>query len=182
MTEMNTTIDTKKATNWTRRIAITALTLGTITAAGIGYAASNDKPGPDDLMGGPGFGHMGHMGGKGGFGSEFMEFRMNKMLDRVDATDEQKQKIKAIFEKTHDTLQAEREQSKPGDMRKQMIDILKAPTIDTAAVETLRADRTAKMEQRSKTITAAVVEAANVLTPEQRVKLADEMQRHGPRP
>ena len=180
MTEINTATNTKKATNWTRRIAITALTLGSITAAGVGYAASNDKHGPDDAMGGPGYGHMGHMGGKG-FGSDFMEFRMNKMLDRVDATDEQKQKIKAIFEKTRDTLKAERKEAKAGDNRQKMIDILKAPTIDAAAVETLRADRTARMEARSKAMTAAIVEAANVLTPEQRVKLADEMQHHGKR-
>jgi periplasmic protein CpxP/Spy len=175
MTDSNT----KKPANWTRRIAISALTLGALTVAGLGYAASKGR-GPDDMMGGPGFGHMEHMGGPmGGFGADFMEFRMNKILDRVDATAEQKQKIKAIFEKTRDAMEAERGQ--PDDMRQQMIDLLKAPTIDAAAVETLRANRTAKMEDRSKTMTSAIIEAANVLTPEQRVKLADEMQSHGPR-
>ena len=50
-----------------------------------------------------------------------------------------------------------------------------APTIDKAAVEALRAKRIAEVDEASKKAVAAVIEAAEVLTPEQRAKLVEDM-------
>jgi periplasmic protein CpxP/Spy len=180
-----TEINSKQPANWRRRIGISVVALAAIAAADFGlvataHSAGNGDKAPMEDMGGPGGkGGPGGHGFMGRMGAEFMEFRMNRMLGKIGASDEQKEKILAIAEKTRDTLQAERKNS--GDMRKQMMEILKAPTIDRAAVEKLRTEQTARMDASSKIIADAVVEAAEVLTPEQRVKLADEMPGHRPR-
>jgi Spy/CpxP family protein refolding chaperone len=61
--------------------------------------------------------------------------------------------------------------------------LLAAPTIDRAAVEKLRAEAAAKFDAKSKALVGGVLEIADQLTPEQRVRLADElaqMRPHGP--
>ena len=173
----------KTGLNWKRRSTIAGLAIVAVTAAGIGaFAIAKDGPG----MGMPGMemaGMGGHHGGmmervKGGF----MEHRMTKALDSVDATDEQKQKIKAIFEKAREDMKANR--GEPGQMRDQMKALLEKPTIDRDAVEAMRKARVQKMDDASKIMTTAMLDAAEVLTPEQRAKLATEMDEksHGHRP
>jgi Spy/CpxP family protein refolding chaperone len=93
-----------------------------------------------------------------------------KMLDAVDASAEQKSRIEAIL---HDGF-------KPmavlhGDMsatHRTLHDLLVAPTIDRAALEQLRASEIARMDQASRTMAASLADAAEVLRPDQRAKLA----------
>ncbi|HWU65081.1 MAG TPA: Spy/CpxP family protein refolding chaperone [Ensifer sp.] len=179
--------DTKKtALPWKRRSTIAGIAIVAVTAAGIG-AFAIAKDGPDGFsppgMEMAGMGMGGHHGGmmdkvKGGF----MEHRLGKMLDKVDATDEQKQKIKAIFDKAREDVQATR--GEPGQMRDQMKALFDKPTIDRDAVEAMRKARVQKMDDASKIMTTAMVDAAEVLTPDQRAKLAKEMDEksHGHRP
>jgi Spy/CpxP family protein refolding chaperone len=101
-----------------------------------------------------------------------------KMLDEVGASAEQKSRIEAILRagfapmadmhsdmaKTHAGLHA----------------ILTAPTIDRAALEQLRASEVARIDQASRSATKAIADAAEVLTPEQRAKLATLMAGHRP--
>ena len=177
----------KTALPWKRRSTIAGLAIVAVTAAGIGaFAIAKDGP---DGFGPPGMemadmGMGGHHGGmmqkvKGGF----MEHRMGKMLDSVDATDEQKQKIKAIFDKAREDVKATR--GEPGQMREQMKALFEKPTIDRDAVEAMRKARVQKMDDASKIMTTAMVDAAEVLTPDQRAKLAKEFaeksQGHRPR-
>lgn len=61
------------------------------------------------------------------------------------------------------------------DARGEVMELMTAPTIDRAAAETLRAARIAAIDEASKKITAAALDAAEVLTPEQRAKLVEQM-------
>ena len=55
---------------------------------------------------------------------------------------------------------------------------LVAPTIDAGAIEKLRQDNLALMDKRSALFTQGLVASAQVLTPDQRQKVADEIQKH----
>jgi Spy/CpxP family protein refolding chaperone len=57
---------------------------------------------------------------------------------------------------------------------------LTAPTIDRTAIERLRAEQIGLAETASKRIAQALADAADVLSPEQRRKVADWMARRGP--
>ena len=54
-------------------------------------------------------------------------------------------------------------------------ELLMAPTIDRAALEQLRAAQMQQMDVISRRILAAVEDAADVLTPEQRAKFAQHL-------
>src|SRR5690349_14612360 len=79
---------------------------------------------------------FGRFGGEGGrFGGPFMSpGRIERMVDRlgrvVDASTEQKQKIRDILQHTADDVRPLRE--KVRDTRRQVRDLLTAPTIDRA--------------------------------------------------
>ena len=104
---------------------------------------------------------------------------LSRMMDEVGASAEQKARIETILRagfapmdglhdemaRTHATLHA----------------ILTAPRIDRAALEQLRAAEVARLDQSSRSMVAAVADAAEVLTPEQRAKLAALVaERHKP--
>ena len=68
------------------------------------------------------------------------------------------------------------------EARKQAMELLKAPTVDAAAVEKLRAQKIAEMDAKSKLIADAIVKASAELTPAQRASLvqnAQERMEHG---
>lgn len=162
----------KPTSSWKRRAAIGALVIGTLTAAGA-FAIAGDRP---DGGFGPMGGHHGMMNKvKGGF----MEYRMERALDSVDATDDQKQKIKTIFEKARENVTDLR--GDRGKMRDDMKALLEKPVIDRDAAEAMRKARIEKMDEASKIMTTAMLDAADVLTPDQRVKLAKEIGSHRPR-
>jgi len=121
------------------------------------------------------------MRGRMGFGMAHMMFpgaierRVNRVLGIVDASTEQKQKVRAIFEKAANDLYGSRD--KRVENRRAMADALAAATIDHGKVEQLRQDRMKLADATSKRMTDALVEAAEVLTPAQRADLAARMQR-----
>jgi Spy/CpxP family protein refolding chaperone len=131
---------------------------GMVHKAGWGWG------GDDEERGGMGR----HGGGMRGIGH---------VMDEIDATPEQEKKLFAIFDgvrgEMRDTMIDFR------STRGEVLDILSAETIDREAVEKLRAERLAAMDAASKTMTAALVEAAEVLTPEQRAKLAKFVEERG---
>jgi len=102
-------------------------------------------------------------------------------LDSVGASADQEAKIHDIIASKFGEIAPNPEEHEA--MRKQALNLLAAPTIDRAAVEKLRAEAVAKFDAKSKALVGGVEEIADQLTPEQRVKLADElaqMRPHGP--
>lgn len=131
-----------------------------------GMQQDDDGPGMGQRMG-RGFAHMMYPGA--------IERRVNRILGIVDASTEQKQKVRAIFEKAANDLYANRD--KRTENRRAIAEALAAATIDRAKIEQLRADRMKLADATSKRLTDAVVEAAEVLTPAQRADLAARFQR-----
>lgn len=114
-----------------------------------------------------------------GWGGRFAEHRINSVLDDIDASDAQQDKIWAVIDRT-------RSQMRPigremFSARGEIATLLSAPTIDTAAIEKLRNERLNAVGDVSKAWVSAVVEAAQVLTAEQRAKLVEEIKDHGGR-
>ena len=108
----------------------------------------------------------------------YMEYRLDRMLTDAGASDDQKSKLKAIVTTTIDEVRPDREARKA--MRDEIIKLIEAPTIDRNAIEALRAKQMAQFEERSKAIAKAVADAAEILTPDQRRKLVEEMRDFGP--
>ena len=157
-----------------RRIAIATLIAGAV--AGIGFKAY--------AHGGPWGGGCGARGwhashGAGAMDPEAMKKRTDAMarwmLADVNATEAQQQQIAAIVATTMTELAPLRQ--KHLEARKQAAEILAKPSVDRAALETLRAQEMAAADQVSKRITQAIADAAEVLSPEQRAQLVDRMQR-----
>jgi Spy/CpxP family protein refolding chaperone len=177
-----------------------------VAAAALGATALAAQPGGADLGAGLfGGGHGGFMAeeGRPGHGARhhhhdhhrhgqmlgrgFSEERMGERIDRmayrlvrsVDGTPEQEIKIREIARTAAKEIGELRKQGR--DLRKQGMDLLKAPSIDRAAIESLRGQQMALQDSISKRMSAALVDAAEVLTPEQRVKLAELAEQRGQR-
>lgn len=103
-----------------------------------------------------------------------IELRVKYALKDVDATAEQKAQITTILQAAAVDVQAlagthERTHN-------QIHDIFVADTIDRAKLETVRVEGLSLADQASKRILQALADAAQVLTPEQRVKLVAKME------
>lgn len=134
---------------------------------GIGAVVAQSAGGPGDHGWGP------------GWGGRFAEHRLYSVLDDIGASDAQQDKIWAVLDRTRSEMRPIGREV--FETRGQLATLLAAPTIDAAAIEKLRTERIATVEAASKAWVSAVVEAAQVLTAEQRVKLADEIRDHGSR-
>ena len=161
---------TVKKPNSKRRWAIAGI--GGALAAGLLTLSAFGNGGPG------GHGHHGHRGH--GMLSEMspeeagkrIDKMVNWVLDDVSATAEQKQRVAQIAKEAVQELMPMRTQHKAA--RGRAVDLLSQPTIDRAAIEQLRVEEMQLGEAASKRFAKAVADAAEVLTPEQRVKLAAE--------
>ncbi|MCB1489306.1 MAG: Spy/CpxP family protein refolding chaperone [Bauldia sp.] len=94
----------------------------------------------------------------------------------IDATDEQKSRLTTIFVgAAHDLLAIREELGDRAETAGELIDLLTGPTVDPAAVEAFRAEKLALADQASKRVAGALVDAAEVLTSEQREKIGDRL-------
>ena len=110
--------------------------------------------------------------------NERIEHFVKHLAVEVDATPKQQQKLAAIAKDAAKELVPLRERMH--ETRKQAIALLSASNIDRAAIEKLRAAQLAQAETASRRLTQALADAAEVLTPEQRKKLAEHVGRgHG---
>ena len=93
----------------------------------------------------------------------------------IDATEEQKQKLTAIFVGAASDLMPIRAEIMESRHAGELVGLLTAPTVDRAAIESFRAEKMALADRASRRIAQALGEAAEVLTPEQRTKVGERL-------
>lgn len=144
--------------------AISVLTLGAIGTIGA-VQAHGTFSGAREM--GPGFG--GPMG----------ERMFERALGSVEATDEQREEIRVIVDEAREeirTMTADLE-----DHREQFKALLFAEEIDRNAIELLRQTMLETGDAVSARALEALLDAAEILSPEQRAELLEQSQRSGPR-
>ena len=119
-----------------------------------------------------------HFGAHGKMDPAKAEKRMLKRLV-PDATPEQQTKLSAIAKAAFTDLRPIQEKNR--EARAQGMKLLAQPTIDRNALEQVRQTQQQLADQRSRRITQAYADAAEVLTPAQRVKAAEKMGKRGHR-
>ncbi|MCW5666634.1 MAG: Spy/CpxP family protein refolding chaperone [Piscinibacter sp.] len=121
--------------------------------------------------------HGGPMGG--GYGGPFGGHGMmagrgvDHMLDGLNATDAQRSQIKQIMQAAAADLRAQRQNGQA--LREKAMQVFAAPNVDAAAAESVRQQMLAQHDQASKRMLQAMLDASQVLTPEQRAKLGERM-------
>ncbi|RTL46431.1 MAG: periplasmic heavy metal sensor [Burkholderiales bacterium] len=136
-----------------------------VTAAlAVGGVAAHAQPGPGQR------GEHGLMAGGGLFGGH-----IDHLLDAVNATDSQRTQIENIFKAARQDLSGQRDTGIK--LHQQMATLYTANNVDAAAIEAVRVQLSALHETSSKRLSQASIDAARVLTPEQRAKIAEIMKK-----
>jgi protein CpxP len=108
----------------------------------------------------------------------FMERRLDRTLGVVDATDAQRTAIKAIFERTFAELRPIHQEHRR--LHDDLVAAFGAAQVDRAAVEKLRGEATSLVDRGSQVLSKALLDAADVLTPQQRQTLIEHLREmHG---
>jgi Spy/CpxP family protein refolding chaperone len=153
---------------------VLAATAGGIATAAVSQGFGGHWHGPG-MMGGPFMGPMGR--GFGAFDPAQAEEHATRMVRHlaieVDATKEQEEKLVAIARQLVKDAAPLRE--KLVSSRTVWRDLLVADKVDRAALEKQRADQMANADALTKRFLQAVSDTADVLTPEQRRKIADRL-------
>ena len=118
-----------------------------------------------------------HHGGGEGMSEERLDKMLKHLYVEIDATDAQKQKLDPIVKQAAKDLQPLR--AKRQEARKRRAELFSADKIDRAAIERSRAEGISAADASSKRFTQALTDVAEVLTPEQRKKLAARFARRG---
>jgi periplasmic protein CpxP/Spy len=107
---------------------------------------------------------------RGGHGNGRM---LERMLDSVNASADQRTRIHEIMKAAMTDLRAQHQASR--GLREQAMTLFAQPTVDAAAVEALRQQMLQQHDQSSRRWMQALLDASAVLTPDQRVQLAERM-------
>ena len=108
---------------------------------------------------------------------EHVQRMVKHLAVEVDATPEQQEKLNVIAKAAAHDLAPMRGNMKR--VRQQALELLSAEKVDHAAIENLRAAQIAMMDSASKRLSQALADAADVLTVDQRKKLAERAQHFG---
>ena len=154
---------------WLRRTALAAALVASGAALPVLVASAQGT--------GMGMHHMMH-GSMGAGDMHAMAMgHVTKMLDAVGASEDQKTKIGSILHAGFEPMAKVHEDM--DNTHKALHQILAASTVDRAALEQLRAAEVAKIDSASRAATGAMADAAEVLRPDQRAKLAALAAEHG---
>lgn len=124
------------------------------------------------------FAHTGgsHHGPMAGRSAEDHLEHMQALLTKIGASEAQKTQIEAILKPALDDMKATHEAHFAAF--KQFHEAISAPSIDRAQLETLRAAQVKLLDEASKRLVIAISDAAEVLSPDQRAALAQEIEKH----
>jgi Spy/CpxP family protein refolding chaperone len=161
-----------------RRWTLFGVGLGALAAAG---AFAHRRAYAQPMMFGHGPGHGGWHG-MSDLDPAAQARRIDAMvafaLADVDATPEQKERIATIMKAAANDLQASRKLHMQA--RRQSMELLTAATIDRTQLEKLRVEQMQLGDSVSRRMLQSMIDSAEVLTPEQRSKVAERWQRRMP--
>ncbi len=135
--------------------AASVLALGSFLACGHGH----------------GFGHRSH-----GFESpeearEHLERHAGWALRRIDASDDQKERIVAILSGSVDELYTLRDRHRLH--HEELVTLFTSDEIDRDAIDEIRAQELALLDEASSNLASSLADVAEVLTPEQRAEVRE---------
>ena len=155
------------------------LLTGLVTGGVLGGLVATSIAAWSNQGGGPGGWHGGGRWCRTAMGPEAererMAFAADWMLNKVQATDAQRDQVKAILAQALQDLAPLRDQHR--QHREAFLAAMTQPSVDRAALDELRRAELQLAETASDRIVTALADAADVLTPEQRgelVRLARE--------
>jgi periplasmic protein CpxP/Spy len=150
---------------------------GLVVAVASTFALTVDAHPGEVKVHGAQHGGRGDMGMGMGMGLPMMGPRLDRMLDSVKATDAQRTQIRQIADAAAADLKAQRDSGRA--LHEQAAALFMQPTVDANAAEALRQQMMTRHDQASRRMLQAMLDVSRVLTPEQRVQLAQQMkQRH----
>jgi Spy/CpxP family protein refolding chaperone len=159
--------ETKTPTTLARRRLAGMFALGGVAMlAGAAQAQDMGPRRPPHGMGGPDM-------------ERHMQERIARMMREVGGSTEQKDKLLAIAKATGEELRPLREEQRA--TRQRGITLLAAPQIDRAALEQARTAEMQLADRISKRMLQSMADSAEVLTPEQRLRVAERMKSMRPR-
>lgn len=152
----------------TRRVWRQSAIAFVLIGGGFALGAASIAAAHGDIGGMGGWRH--HHGPKVGM----IQHMVRGALDNVGATTAQEDKVHDIIANAYGQIDTKADDKDA--MKTQVLGLMKAPTLDRAAFDKLRADKLAEMDAKSKTIESALFDAASQLSPEQRAKLVQNIQ------
>jgi protein CpxP len=158
-----------------RRWIIAGLAAATVAAVGATLSWSDRALAHGPMMG-QGFGFDGGGPVDPAVMGKRIDAAVQWMLADIDATDDQRARISSVLKAAANDMTPLRKQHI--EARRKTMELLAAPTIDRAQIESIRVQQLQLADTATRRMTQAMTDAAEVLNPDQRAKLVTKWQQH----